>query len=80
MSSFSDINQHKAFYDGIKNLYDEVEQVAKDIIHLVRDKKARYKDIASLEFEFYTKGHVVNAILPEIYGIDNNGKEIKDNK
>ena len=27
------------------NLYDEVEQVAKDIVHLVRNKKARYKDI-----------------------------------
>ena len=25
------------------NLYDEVEQVAKDIVHLVREKKVRYK-------------------------------------
>ncbi len=39
------------------NLYDEVEQVAKDIIHLVRDKKVRYKDItvATRKYEKQTK-------------------------
>ena len=52
------------------NLYDEVEQVAKDIIHLVRDKKVRYKDITVATRDLNRYDFLVKSIFKE-YEIPN---------
>lgn len=52
------------------NLYDEVEQVAKDIIHLVRDKKVRYKDITVATRDLKRYDFLVRSIFKE-YEIPN---------
>lgn len=52
------------------NLYDEVEQVAKDIVHLVRDKKVRYKDITVATRDLNRYDFLVKSIFKE-YEIPN---------
>ena len=52
------------------NLYDEVEQVAKDIVHLVRNKKARYKDITVATRDLNRYDFLVKSIFKE-YEIPN---------
>lgn len=52
------------------NLYDEVEQVAKDIVHLVREKKARYKDITVATRDLNRYDFLVRSIFKE-YEIPN---------
>lgn len=52
------------------NLYDEVEQVAKDIVHLVRDKKVRYKDITVATRDLNRYDFLVRSIFKE-YEIPN---------
>ena len=52
------------------NLYDEVEQVAKDIVHLVREKKVRYKDITVATRDLNRYDFLVRSIFKE-YEIPN---------
>ena len=52
------------------NLYDEVEQVAKDIVHLVRDKNVRYKDITVATRDLNRYDFLVHSIFKE-YEIPN---------
>ena len=52
------------------NLYDEVEQVAKDIVHLVRDKNVRYKDITVATRDLNRYDFLVKSIFKE-YEIPN---------
>lgn len=48
------------------NLYDEVEQVAKDIVHLVREKKVRYKDITVATRDLNRYDFLVRSIFKEM--------------
>ena len=52
------------------NLYDEVEQVAKEIVHLVRDKNVRYKDITVATRDLNRYDFLVKSIFKE-YEIPN---------
>ena len=52
------------------NLYDEVEQVAKEIVHLVRNKNVRYKDITVATRELNRYDFLVKSIFKE-YEIPN---------
>lgn len=52
------------------NLYDEVEHVAKEIVHLVREKKARYKDITVSTRDLNKYDFLVRSIFKE-YEIPN---------
>lgn len=52
------------------NLYDEVEQVAKEIVHIVRSKKARYKDITVATRDLNRYDFLVKSIFKE-YEIPN---------
>ena len=52
------------------SLYDEVEQVAKEIIHLVRDKNVRYKDITVATRDLNRYDFLVKSIFKE-YEIPN---------
>ena len=52
------------------NLYDEVEQVAKEIVHLVRDKNVRYKDITVTTRDLNRYDFLVKSIFKE-YEIPN---------
>ncbi|WP_455539494.1 helicase-exonuclease AddAB subunit AddB [Terrisporobacter sp.] len=52
------------------NLYDEVEQVAKEIVQIVRSKKARYKDITVATRDLNRYDFLVKSIFKE-YEIPN---------
>lgn len=52
------------------NLYSEVEEIAKEIIHLVRDKKVRYKDITIATRDLNRYDFLVHSIFNE-YDIPN---------
>ncbi|WP_250673497.1 helicase-exonuclease AddAB subunit AddB [Paraclostridium ghonii] len=63
------------------NLYSEVEQIAKEIIFLVRDKKARYRDITVVTRDLNRYDFLVQSIFNE-YDIPNfidSKKEAKSN-
>lgn len=63
------------------NLYSEVEQIAKEIIFLVRDKKARYRDITVVTRDLTRYDFLVQSIFNE-YDIPNfidSKKEAKSN-
>ncbi len=63
------------------NLYDEVEQIAKEIVHLVRDKNARYKDITIATRDLNRYDFLVRSIFKE-YEIPNfidNKRKAKNN-
>ncbi|MEG0855762.1 MAG: helicase-exonuclease AddAB subunit AddB [Terrisporobacter sp.] len=61
------------------NLYDEVEQVAKDIIHLAREKNVRYKDITVATRDLNRYNFLVKSIFKE-YEIPNFIDEKKEAK
>ena len=52
------------------NLYDEVEQIAKEIVHLVREKKVRYNDITVATRDLNRYNFLVKSIFKE-YEIPN---------
>lgn len=52
------------------NLYNEVEEIAKEIVHLVRDKNVRYKDITIATRDLNRYDFLVNSIFNE-YKIPN---------
>lgn len=52
------------------NLYSEIEEIAKDIVTLVRDKKVRYKDITIATRDLNKYDFLVNSIFDE-YNIPN---------
>lgn len=52
------------------NLYNEVEEIAKEIIHLVREKNIRYKDITIATRDLNRYDFLVNSIFNE-YNIPN---------
>ena len=63
------------------NLYSEVEQIAKEIVFLVRDKKARYKDITIVTRDLNRYDFLIQSIFNE-YEIPNfidTKKEAKTN-
>lgn len=63
------------------NLYSEVEQIAKEIVFLVRDKKARYRDITVVTRDLNRYDFLVQSIFNE-YEIPNfidSKKEAKSN-
>ena len=52
------------------NLYSEVEEIAREIVHLVRDKKVRYKDITIATRDLNRYDFLVHSIFNE-YNIPN---------
>ena len=48
-----------------KNQYSEIENVAKQIVKLVRDNNLRYKDIAIISKNIDTYSSLVRAIFPK---------------
>lgn len=63
------------------NLYSEVEQIAREIVHLVRDEKIRYRDITVVTRDLTRYDFLVQSIFNE-YKIPNfidNKKEAKSN-
>ncbi|MGL5329347.1 MAG: helicase-exonuclease AddAB subunit AddB, partial [Peptostreptococcaceae bacterium] len=52
------------------NLYSEVEEIAKEIVHLVRDKNVRYKDITVVTRDLNRYDFLVHSIFNE-YEIPN---------